>query len=84
MEKDIIEKLIAEVEKLRGEDLYLALRGQNARLLAVARAARAMLRHENSPDWKRGLIPWREIAEGVNPDDLEALAEALAAVEDLL
>lgn len=53
-------------------------------LLTVARAAKTMLRHENSPDWKKGLIPWREIAEGVNVDDLAALAEALAAVEDLL
>lgn len=56
----------------------------NQALLRVARAARSMLRHENSPDWKKGLIPWREIAEGVDVDDLAALAEALKEVEHLL
>jgi len=53
-------------------------------LLRVVRAAKAMLRHENSPDWKRGLIPWREIAEGVDVDDLGTLAEALKEVEHLI
>ena len=43
MEKDIIEKLTAKVEKLRGEDLYQALRGQNTRLLAVAVAAKVVV-----------------------------------------
>ena len=56
----------------------------NARLLAVAKAADSLIRHGDSPKWEKGLIPWREIAEGVNPDDLVALAEALSAVEDLL
>ena len=60
------------------------MRWQRDSLLAVARAANTMLRHGNSPKWKHGLIPWREIAAGVNPDDLVALAEALAAVGDLL
>ena len=54
------------------------------RLLDVAKAAKALLRHESSPKWKDGLIPWREIAEGVNPDGLVVLADRLAAVEDLL
>ena len=73
MQKDIIEQLIAEVERLKGEDLYLALRGQNARLLAVAGAAKDV----------------RPIAAGVafNDEDVRlvfALDDALAAVEDLL
>ncbi len=53
-------------------------------LLRVARAANTMLRHGNSPAWKQGLIPWREIAEGINVDDLGALAEALEEVKDIL
>ena len=53
-------------------------------LLRVARAADILIRHGNSPKWKHGLIPWREIAEGPSQDDLIALAEALKAVEHLL
>ncbi len=54
------------------------------KLLRVARAVDVMIRHGNSPEWKRGLIPWREIAEGVDPDDLVVLGEALKEVGHLL
>ena len=78
MQKDIIEKLITEVERLKGEDLYLALRGQNARLLAVARAAEAVSSiqigtYRFEEDWVYDVCP-----------KMDELAEALAAVEDLL
>ena len=49
------------------------LEANEARLLAVARAAKALA---TSPDWE-------EIYWGV-PEEMSALAEALAAVEDLL
>ena len=78
MKKDIIEQLIAEVEKLKGEDLYLALKGQNARLLAVARAAKDC--------YDAGLIrsvPWT-MGTRDGPYPRGELLEALAAVEDLL
>jgi len=60
------------------------MRWQRDSLLRVARAASAMIRHGNSPKWKEGLIPWREIAKGINPDDLVAVAEALEEVKDIL
>ena len=60
------------------------LKANNDALLRVARAARVLLRHENSPGWKAGLVPWREIVKGPDPDDLVSLAEALEAVKDLL
>ena len=71
MQKDIIEQLIAEVERLKGEDLYLALRGQNARLLAVARAARALHRSYYYD------VPIADY-------EYEGLAKALKEVDDLL
>ena len=71
MQKNIIEQLIAEVERLKGEDLYQALRSQNARLLTVARAARALHRSYYYD------VP-------IAGYEYEELAKALAAVEDLL
>ena len=76
MQKDIIEQLIAEVERLKGEDLYLALRGQNARLLAVAKAAAGLCAVERN-QYETIYVPQIE-------PFIEELDIALAAVEDLL
>ena len=64
--------------------LALGLADDVMKLEQIVRAADVMIRHKNSPKWADGLIPWREIAEGVDVDDLIALAEALEALPEHL
>ena len=88
MDNDAGSMTIVEGKFLHDEWCYWVIEGEECTchvekikaLVRVARAADVMVCHKNNSKWKDGLIPWREIAEGVNVDDLIALAEALEAL----